>query len=252
MAVFTFEHPDTSASVRDLFDAMTTVQSVPHHEALGMKLTTASDDLARLFVEGVQSHLPDVRIVLLNRRDLVSQFGSLVKSKKTSVWRRRAGDDELHSTPVLNLDRHDFAQYAIEAHQIKLKLRSLNDTHEILEVGYEDVLLEGELATHDPLFRFVGVEPKQADWLEDRKLSPPPESYIENYSELTKVHDEIKCQLEKGVAPEDLYDDYSRPLPEKLWRKATFWSRRPGYAMYRLEESVRDFLGLRNTEIPSV
>lgn len=244
MAVFTFEHPESSASVPSLFDAMATAQSGSDPNARGMKLTTATDPLAQFFVEGVQTYLPDVRIILLNRRDTVSQFGSLIKSQKTGVWRRRAEDKKMESTPELKLDRHDFAQYAIETYQIKKKLRGLKDTHDVLEISYEDILLEGELPTYEPVFNFVGVEPKRADWLEDRKLSPPPESYIKNYSELTNLHDQIKRQLEEGVAPGDLHDDYSRPLSEKLYRKATFWGRRPGYAMYRVEQSIRDFLGL--------
>jgi hypothetical protein len=244
MAVFTFEHPETNASVPNLFDAMTTAQSGSDHDARGMKLTTATDTLAQFFVEGVQTHLPDVRIILLNRRDTVSQFGSLIKSQETGVWRRRAGDEKTESTPELELDRHDFAQYAIETYQIKKKLHGLKDTHDVLEISYEDILLEGELPTYEPVFNFVGVEPKRADWLEDRKLSPPPESYIKNYSDLSKMHDQIERRLEKGQAPDSLYDDYERPLRRKLRRKATFWGRRPGYAVYRVEQRIRDFFGL--------
>jgi hypothetical protein len=251
VAVFTFEHPETSASLPSLFDAMTTARSDTKHDAQGMKLTTATADLARLFVEGVRTHFPNVRIILLNRRDVVSQFGSLIKSQETGVWRRRARDENTEQAPTLKLDRHDFAQYAIQACQIKRKLRSLRDTHDTLEVSYEEILLGGELPTYDSLFKFVDVEPKHADWLEDRKLSPPPESYIENYSELTTLHDRIQCELKDGKAPDELYNEYSRPLPERLWRKAMFWSGRPGYAAYRAERRIRDFLGLGNLEHPN-
>jgi LPS sulfotransferase NodH len=243
MSAFTFEHPDTDASVAALFDAMVAAQS-GNHDVRGMKLTTASEELARFFVEGVQAHLPSVRIVLLHRQDLVSQFGSLIKSQQTGVWRRRAGEEKTQSTPVLKLDRHDFAQYAIEAHQIRQKLQSLSNTHEILKISYEEVLLKDKLPTHDPLFKFVGVEPTRADWLADRKLSPPPETYIDNYDELAVMHDRIKRELKEGAAPEDLYSSYGRSLSGKLWRKASFWSRRPGYAMFRVEQRVRDAFGL--------
>jgi hypothetical protein len=248
MAVFTFDHPDTDASVATLFDAMVAAQSELGHDVRGMKLTTASEELAGFFVEGVQAYFPNVRIVLLHRRDLVSQFGSLIKSQQTGVWRRRADRKKTQATPHLELNRCDFAQYAIEAHQIKRKLRSLNSTHEILEVSYEEILLEGRLPTYDPLFKFVGVKPKRADWLADRKLSPPPESYIENYDQLTTVHDHIKRELDEGATPGELYKQYGRSLPERLCRKAAFWGRRPGYAMFRVEQRVRDLFGLNSTD----
>jgi hypothetical protein len=245
VAIFTRKHPKTRPSISSLFDLMTSPQSVAEPEARGMKLTTGSDERAQAFVEAVRTHLPDVRIILLVRRDLVAQFGSLVKSRKTGVWGRHVGESKGQRTaPTLELDRYEFAEYAIEAHQIRRRLRGLKNTHDVLEINYEDVLLEGNLPTYDPLFKFVGIKSKQADWLTDRKLSPPPESYIENYGELTTTHNRIKRDLKEGSAPGDLYSNHRRSLPGRLWRKATFWGGRPGYAMFRVEQRVRDAFGL--------
>jgi LPS sulfotransferase NodH len=129
-----------------------------------MKLTIGSDERARAFVERVRTHLPNVRIILLVRRDLVAQFGSLVKSQKTGVGGRHVGESKGRRTaPALELDRYEFAEYAIEAYQTRRRLRSMQETHEIPEISYEKVLLRGELPTYDPLFNFVGVEPQRAD-----------------------------------------------------------------------------------------
>jgi hypothetical protein len=247
VAIFTRKHPKTRPSISSLFDLMTSPQSVAEPEARGMKLTTGSEDRAQAFVEAVRTHLPDVRIILLVRGDLVAQFGSHVKSRKTGVWGRHVGESKGRRTaPTLELDRYEFAEYAIEAHQIRRTLRGLKNTHDVLEINYEDVLLEGNLPTYDPLFKFVGIKSKQADWLTDRKLSPPPESYIENYDELTTIYGRIKRELKEGTSPENLYRNYGRSLPGRLWKRATFWGRRPGYAMFRVEQRVRDAFGLRS------
>lgn len=242
VAIFTRKHPKTRPSISSLFDLMTSTQSVAEPEAQGMKLTTGSNERARAFAEGVRTHLPDVRIILLVRRDLVAQFGSLVKSQETGVWGRHVGESKVRSAPTLELNRYEFAEYAIEAYQIRRILRSMQDSHQILEIGYEEVLLSGNLPTHDSLFNFVGVEPRRANWLTDRKLSPPPESYIENYQQLLSLHNRIKRSLENGVAPETLRSAYARPLLETIWQKARFWGQRPGYAAYRLEEALRDWM----------
>jgi len=242
MAAFTFEDPGTqNPGVSALFDAMTSIQSVSDPEARGMKLTTGSKALARSFVNGVQEYLPDVRIILVLRRDLVARFGSLVKARKTGVW------DGIHdgSVPELRLDPHEFAEYAIESYEIRRMLRELEETHTVMELGYEEVILEGDLPTHEPLFEFVGVEPMEADWLWERKFSPPPESYIKNYQRLRRLHQSIERSLGNGADPEALHATHERPFPESLWRKAKFWARRPGYAAYRMEQAVRDWLEKR-------
>lgn len=237
MGTFTFEHPETKPGVSALFDAMIAIQEESNPNAQGMKVTTGTVELARSFVERVQKYLPDVRIILVLRRDLVARFGSLVKARKTGVW--DGTDDE--PAPNLRLDPHEFAEYVIESHEIRQILRRLEKTHNVMGLGYEEVILEGNLPTHEPLFEFVGVEPMQADWLWERKFSPPPESYIENYQQLLSLHNRIERSLENGATPETLRSAHSRPLLEAIWRKAAFWGQRPGYAAYRLEEALRDW-----------
>ena len=251
--VFTYGEERTeeelSSGIPALFDAMTAVPPASKRKARGMKLTLPNLRLAKVFVKGMQTYLPDVRIVHVRRNDVIARFASLKKAMQSGKWHRRTQDRR--QKEAITIDPHNFSKHLIESIQVQRLLRDLRSSHDMLCLSYEDVILQGRLSTHAPLFRFVGVEPVEATWLRDKKLSPPPEEYVRNYSELTKMHDQIKRQLEEGTAPEDLYNEYSRPLPKKLWRKATFWSRRPGYAMYCAEQGVRDFFGLRNTEGPN-
>jgi hypothetical protein len=80
MAIFTRKHPKTKPAVSPLFDVMMSVQPASNPKVRGMKLTTASSTLARSFVERVQDHLPDVKIILVLRHDLPARYGSLVNA----------------------------------------------------------------------------------------------------------------------------------------------------------------------------
>jgi len=108
----------------------------------------------------------------------------------------------------------------------------------VLSLSYEDVLLNGELATYNPLFEFVGVEPKEATWLEDRKLSPPSQDYVENYEELVRCWELLKMKLEQGESREALRGQYVVSGLSALRRDIWFWLRRPGYAAYRIQQKI--------------
>lgn len=243
LSTFTFGKRGTKAEqkhgISALFDAMTSVQRTEERRACGMKFAIATPALAKEFVEGVQAHLPDAKIVHVDRRDAVARYGSLQKSMRTGTW-RQAGDGTPHSHPRLWLDPEEFAEYVIESSRIRETLGRLRDTHEVLSLSYENVLLNGELATYDPLFEFVGVEPTEATWLEDRKLSPPPQDYVKNYDELAQCWEMLREKLKHGESPKALRTQYGVSGIKALGRNAWFWLRRPGYAAYRHEQALSD------------
>jgi hypothetical protein len=84
------------------------------------------------------------------------------------------------------------------------------------------------------------VEPTEATWLEDRKLSPPPQDYVENYDELARHLEVLKGKLKQGESPKALRTQYGVSGVKSLGRSAWFWLRRPGYAAYRLEQALVD------------
>ena len=243
LSTFTFGKKGTKAEqehgISALFDAMTSIQRTEERLARGMKLAVPTPVLAEEFVVGVQAHLPDARVVHVDRHDAIARYASLQKSKRTGTW-RKTGNETLHSHPRLWLDPEKFAEYVIDSSRIRETLGRLRETHEVLSLSYEDVILNGELATYDPLFEFVGVEPKEATWLEDQKLSPPPQDYVENYDELARHLEVLKGKLKQGESPKALRTQYGVSGVKSLGRSALFWLRRPGYAAYRLEQALVD------------
>ena len=238
-STFTFGKKGTKAEqkhgVSALFDAMTSVQRTEERAARGMKFAIAAPALAEKFVDAVQAHLPDVKIIHVDRSDAVARYASLQKSQQTGTW-RQVGDETLHSQPRLWVDPEEFAEYVIETRRIRETLGRLQDTHEVLPLSYEDVILDGKLATYDRLFEFVEVKPKEATWLEDRKLSPPPQDYVENYEELVRCWEILKVKLEQGESREALRGQYGVSGLSALRRDIWFWLRRPGYAAYRIQQ----------------
>jgi hypothetical protein len=194
------------------------------------------------FVEAARLYFPDVKVIHVVRDDIVARFGSWVKSRKTGVWKQHEKTTKKRSLPEIELDRYDFAKYAVKSHQVRDVLNELRNTHEVFEVGYEETILKGKLPEYDPLFEFIDVEPIEADWLSDRKLSPPPESYIKNYRELCALKEQIWSKLESGVDPEVVRASHAPPHWREAWQKAKFWARRPGYAAYRMERAFKSVI----------
>lgn len=239
MTAFTFGKTGTEREqergIPALFDAMTSIQQTNERRARGIKCAIATPAIAETFVDGVRTHLPDTKIIHVSRRDALARYASLRKSEKTGTWRRsakRQGPQRIQ----LSIDIHDFAEYVIDSYRIRNQLQALRTSHDVLKIAYEEVLLEGGLSTHAPLFEFVGVKPMEAKWLEDRKLSPPVREYVKNYRELEQLCADLQERLEKGTTPEVLKRTYGTPFWKEFGRKALFWLRRPGYAGYRLEK----------------
>lgn len=241
MTAFTFGKRGTDVEeergVSALFDAITSIQQTEERRARGIKCAIATSALAQTFVEGMRAHLPDTKIIHVERRDAVARYASLQKSKQTERW-RRSTDGTGPKRIRMTLDAHDFAEYVIDSYRIRTRLDALRTSHDVLTVSYEDVILEGNLPIHSPLFEFVGVEPKKATWLKDRKLSPPAREYVENYEELKQLCAELRERLENGAVPEVLRKSYGAPFWKTLGRRALFWLRRPGYAAYRMENAL--------------
>jgi hypothetical protein len=241
LSTFTFGKKGAKAEqehgISALFDAMTSVQRTEERAARGMKFAIAAPALAEKFVDAVQAHLPEVKIIHVDRSDAVARYASLQKSQQTGTW-RQVGDGTLHSQPRLWLDPEEFAEYVIESSRIRETFGRLQDTHEVLPLSYEDVILDGKLATYDRLFEFVEVEPKEATWLEDRKLSPPPQDYVKNYEELVRGWELLKMKLEQGESREALRGQYGVSELSALRRDIWFWLRRPGYAAYRIQQKI--------------
>jgi hypothetical protein len=85
----------------------------------------------------------------------------------------------------------------------------------------------------------MDVPPREATWLEHRKVSPSPETYISNYTELKRLQEEIQAKLDRGRAVSELRSEYSPPLLKSLYRTGKHWVEHPGYAAYQIQRGIK-------------
>lgn len=148
----------------------------------GAKTAVASYEEAVAVCDCLQTFLRDVRVVLVTRRDLIASCGSLVRARRSGVWHSWSGgatDRPLRIAPRL-LRR--YAEYARTAVQ---RFRTLHDTHEVLELSYEDDVCGG--GAHERLFEFLELEQVSPAWVHLKKLNPDARSYIKNYDRLAQT-----------------------------------------------------------------
>jgi len=117
-------------------------------------------------------------------------------------------------------------------------LRQLEDSHDVLTIEYEPDILEGNIRTNESLFDFVTVPYQKASWLQHRKVSPPPETYISNYVALRELQREIEKKLSDGQSPDKLRDQYRPPFWKRMYRTSKHWLRHPGYAVHQIKQGV--------------
>ncbi|MGC6489083.1 MAG: hypothetical protein ACON4Z_15655 [Planctomycetota bacterium] len=167
----------------------------------------------------LQTFLPDVRVVLVTRRDLIASCGSLVRARRTGVWHSWSGSG---AGRPLRISPRALRRYADDARAAVTRLRALEQTHEVLEVSYEDDVCTGR--AHRRLFEFLELEPVDPTWVHLQKLNPDASRYIRNHAQLTRA---LAALPEVGAAEEQQRADELRrrasralPAPFLLGRAA--------------------------------
>jgi len=177
---------EKNAGYHKLFDALAGVFQDESTMALGMKCVPNSVEAANELVDSLRQHFPELKVVLVNREDLVAQYGSYLRAKSTGEWHswRKSGDIK-DFTVKIRTSR--FRAYVTKCKDIYQVLKSLDDSHQVLEFSYEQCFLQGGEPDFSQLFGFIGVPQIEAAWLGSEKVAPPPDLYIKNYAELKKI-----------------------------------------------------------------
>ncbi len=205
-----------------LFDALTKLHATPRTKAHGLKVAANSHRESLVLANVLREYLSDVRLVLTVRRDLVAQFGSLVRARDTGVWHVKkadAGSGEFKVT----LDRQEFVDYATDCLATIQQMRSLGDRVPMFEVSYEDDIVPG--SDWAGLCEFLGVDVMPIQWLKMGKVSPPPDHYIENYHEMVEVLQGIEVpsiESEREVARDAVVASAKDELHYQVVRRAEY------------------------------
>ncbi|MBK8978310.1 MAG: hypothetical protein IPM29_20600 [Planctomycetes bacterium] len=224
LSLFTYGHyPYASlvAAIPAMFDALASLGAPPggggELRAIGLKVAIAKHDHAVDLANALREFLRDVAIIVVEREDLVAQFGSLKRAEATGQWHGWGRTEKLDR--MVTLDREALLDYARDAIRTTAQLETLAATHDVLRLRYEQEIAAGHF---DPLFAFLGVDPAPYADRIPSKVAPPPGDYIVDYAELRALVDALpraSAESELQYAAERfLAADRHRPTPFSLQR----------------------------------
>jgi hypothetical protein len=222
-----------------LFDFLAHAPDVVNVAARGFKVAVSDSQSAIDIANCVRDYLPDVRIVLVTRGDLVAQFGSLKRAEASGEWHLWEGAKARHGGPKVSIDAEHFAQYVREVRIANAQLRALGNTHALLELHYERDIAPGIDAAN--LFRFLGLSQVPVTWTVVGKVAPPPRDYIDDYDALVA----LEQRLPEPTAAELELAARERRDADALRETATFLGHRAWHRVARgmVDDAARD-LGL--------
>lgn len=181
------------AGYTGLFDLLSSHYLEDQTLALGLKAAIGNHREAIEFCNCLREYLPDVRVVLVVREDLVAQHGSLLRAERSGAWHAWEGQKTVASAPFAIAPK-DFEIYALESRKTIAQLRTLHRTHDVLELIYEKDIADG--VRHDRLFEFLALPVAPVTWLKMSKVAPPADTFIDNYAELTALLPSIPVSTE--------------------------------------------------------
>jgi hypothetical protein len=183
LSTFTFGH-ETPEERRTghvaLFDAVTSIAASAATRAFGVKCCVSSPEEAELVVTSATRTIPGVKMIVVLRHDLVAQYASLLRARRSGAWHswRRADRPpvaQVHIRPLL------FDRYATNALDTLARLQCAPAAHVVV---FEE-LVASKADGFRAIFDFLDLPDVAIDWELGEKVSPAPEAYIDNYLEMS-------------------------------------------------------------------
>ncbi len=183
LSTFTFGHEtpeERRAGHVALFDAVTSIAASAATRAFGVKCCVSSPKEAELVVTSATRTIPGVKMIVVLRRDLVAQYASLLRARRSGAWHSWRHPDRLpvaqvHIRPLL------FDRYTTNALETLARLQCAPAAHVVV---FEE-LVASKAHGFREIFDFLDLPDVPIDWELGEKVSPAPGAYIDNYLEMS-------------------------------------------------------------------
>lgn len=169
----------------DVFDHVAGRQS--GHRAVGLKTALPWAAHAVRIADRLRQ-VPAVRVVLVERADLVAQLGSLRRAQSVGTWHRDRQTQSDRSGMRIRIGADEFAHYVAEVEQSLAPLRGL-DGGRLLRLGYERDIASSRFGAE--LSAFLGITPRGSEVVRLAKVAPAAADYIEDHAALRRLQDEL-------------------------------------------------------------
>jgi hypothetical protein len=183
-----------------LFDTITSITATPKTTAIGAKCICMTKSYAQTLLKTLPEFLPDLKVILMVRRDLIAQYGSNIHAERTGLYHSLDKNFENRKIHPVRMKKWAYAGYALKLLTILDILRELHKTHHVLECSYENLLFDPE-EFYKRLFRFIEISAEEVNWAQLKKILPSPEEYIKNYKKIERFQEEYKQRFNAGKIP---------------------------------------------------
>lgn len=183
LSTFTFGHEtpeEQRAGHVALFDAVTSIAASAETRAFGVKCCVSSPKEAELVVTSTMRTISGAKMIVVVRRDLVAQYASLLRARRSGAWHSWRHTDrppvaQVHIRPLL------FDRYATNALDTLARLQCAPAAYLVV---FEELVVS-KADGFRRIFDFLDLPDVPIDWELGDKVSPLPEAYIDNYHEMS-------------------------------------------------------------------
>jgi hypothetical protein len=155
---------------------------------------------------------------LVNRKDIVAQYGSAQKASKSGIYHSWNQGAESLKLKKKYLNPISFSLYALNCLEVKKNLLSLIKSHDAYTIIYENFLEDPVKEIRNLIF-FLKLKNFDIN-IESKKLLPLPDLYIANYKSLKKIENWISKKHRSKSIP--IYIKYISRLYNSK-QKASYW-----------------------------
>ncbi len=192
ISAFTFGNDledETTKGFKKAYDLLALLNSGSETKVAGIKCAVGSVETAKVFVKRIKMSFPDINIILTVREDILAQYGSRIRAKKTGLY-HSWGNGKVKKPLNITIEKGMYSDYLLFNIKIIEILRSLKQTNRFLEISYEKDILPS-LNYYNKLYEFLELDQIEPTWVNSKKVAPSPREFITNYDKLKVIEKTI-------------------------------------------------------------
>jgi hypothetical protein len=208
-------HTESISGFRSAYEMLALLNTSKDTKAAGIKSAVISIEAARVFVECIKSSFQDVKIIVVVREDILAQYASLIRARKTNVFHSWKIKSDSKNLKKINIDKYYYSHYFIENIEIISILRNLRQTNRYLEISYEKDILPG-LNYCYKLYDFLELDYIEPTWVNSDKVAPLPKDFVHNYEKIKAIESDLLKNKKALFGFSYLFKFYLKRLRAKM------------------------------------
>lgn len=174
-----------------LFDLLSNLEDKTNPLAVGLKCAVSSYAQIDILLEKIREHYPLVRLIIINRTNVLDQFVSLERAKQYGYW-HSTHQGQPSENLILNLKEKAFINFFYNHKKVLEGLDHLANSFQTLKLNYEhDILQNGNFIFKD-IFTYLEVPIINPTWVKMEKLNSVREDQLTNLPKIKNLYKELE------------------------------------------------------------